>query len=75
MCSNIWEHLTNNSLRVKLQNMTTMTSLHSEWFHPQTVFLSPGLVNCLFHFYSSAPECWHIVLLHLTSLNIAFHEP
>ena len=33
------------------------------------------LVNCLFHFHSSAPECWHIVLCYLTLdvLKIAFH--
>ena len=34
-----------------------------------------GLVNCLFHFRSSAPECWRTVLLNSTLdvVEVAFH--
>ena len=48
--------------------------------HPQTPFFAPtgrmGLLNCLFHFRSSVPECLRIVFFLiqcLTSSKIAFH--
>ena len=57
---NVHKHHTKPLTQSKTDNhdLLTLRMVSS----PDCIFLSPGLVNCLFHVHLSALEYWHIVL-------------